>query len=292
MVRALSLHHPGRFPPATGQPLPINEPTLPINESTRFNIDSNLPRFSSPGSSAGCRVRPGDEAARLPPDPLALTPHESRPPSSAPQIVFSDVTGFVTAPFFRAKSAQNGQLRKVCFFVSDGKWGASASRFARSVSVENKLQTLTLLSIPFSARKSRQIPSRRACHRLSPLRHRSLLGRKSAQKRPSSRAPEDFVLCRVFRGTTACRGPRDATACRGPRCVTACRTCHRLCHRGLTRQPAERIRRLIRQSAEQSLSPFVTACHRLSPGRVFGWKKQPAEPPGFEAKSPTVRVTP
>ena len=51
-----------RFPPATGQP--IHEPTLPINESTRFNIDSNLPRSSSPGSSAGCRVRPGDEAVR------------------------------------------------------------------------------------------------------------------------------------------------------------------------------------------------------------------------------------
>ena len=61
--------------------------------------------------------------------------------------------------------------------------------------------------IPFSAWKSRQVPSRRACHRSSPLRHRSLLGRKSAQKRPSSRVPEEIVLRRVFRGTTACQGP-------------------------------------------------------------------------------------
>ena len=40
--------------------------------------------------------------------------------------------------------------------------------------------------------EKRRIPARRACHRLSPLRHRFVTGPKSAQKRPSSR--EDSVL--------------------------------------------------------------------------------------------------
>ena len=44
-----------------------------------------------------------------------------------------------------------------------------------------------MLRIPFSAPKSLRIPARRACHRLSPLCHRSLFGRKSAQKRPQFR---------------------------------------------------------------------------------------------------------
>ena len=126
---------------------------------------------------------------------------------------FSDVTGLCHRSVFGAKSAQNGQLREVCFFrVRRQVW--CPSLLIRSFSAENRLQTLTLLWIPFSAWKSRQIPSRRACHRSSPLRHRSLLGPKSAQNRPSSRTS-------FFAGFSVARQPaenlaRNAAACRGP----------------------------------------------------------------------------
>ena len=68
----------------------------------------------------------------------------------------------------------------------------------RSFSVE-----IGLTHLPCSARKSRQIPSRRACHRSPPLCHRSLLGRKMRKSGP---VPE-FRTRRVFRGPTASRGP-------------------------------------------------------------------------------------
>ena len=55
---------------------------------------------------------------------------------------------------------------------------------ARSFSAENRLQTFAVL--PFSAPKSLQIPTRRTCHHLSPLCHRSLFGCKSAQNWASS----------------------------------------------------------------------------------------------------------
>ena len=53
-----------------------------------------------------------------------------------------------------------------------------------------------VLRIPFSAPKSLRLPACRARHRLSPLCHRLLFGRKSAQKRPQFR---ELVLRRVFR---------------------------------------------------------------------------------------------
>ena len=178
---------------------------------------------------------------------------------------FSDVTGLCHHSVFGAKSAENGQLRKVRFFVPDVESGARASKFARfppktgftrflprkacefqpaepvaachrfvttrflgakvhktrpssrapwlrflvqkalktveseesvfcvglqvgcpslqirRFSVESGLQTTTLLSFPLS--EKRRIPARRACHRLSPLRRRSLWGRKVRQKK-------------------------------------------------------------------------------------------------------------
>ena len=55
------------------------------------NLIRNAPRFS-PGRSADPQALPSrrrnavKQLARLPPDPLALAPHESRPPLTAPQM--------------------------------------------------------------------------------------------------------------------------------------------------------------------------------------------------------------
>ena len=94
------------------------------------------------------------------------------------------------------------------------------SLYIRSFSVKNRLQTLTVLLTSFPARKSRQIPSRRACHRLSPLRHRSPLF-WAEKVRKSGQVPE-FQRTSFFAGFSVARQPaedlaRDATACRGPR---------------------------------------------------------------------------
>ena len=97
---------------------------------------------------------------------------------------------------FGAKSAPNGQLRK---FVFSCQTLSVVPEPPDSLVFGRKQAPDACCALP--------IPSRRACHRSSPLRHRSLLGRKSAQKRPSSRVLEDFVLRRVFHGTTASRGP-------------------------------------------------------------------------------------
>ena len=96
--------------------------------------------------------------------------------------------------------------------------------------------TFAVLRIPFSAPKSLRIPARRARHRLSPLCHRSLFGRKSAQKRPQFR---ELVLRRVFRGPTARRGPARSPAARrgGPSArrggPSARRACHQQCYRSV-----------------------------------------------------------
>ena len=77
------------------------------------------------------------------------------------------VTAFVTAPsgsVFGAKSAQNGQLRKVCFSCQTAS-GMPEPQV--SFSVESRLQTLTL-RIPLSARKTGEFHPAKlvtACHR-------------------------------------------------------------------------------------------------------------------------------
>ena len=200
-----------------------------------------------------------------------------------------NVTGLCHHSVFGAKSAENGQLRKARFFVSDVESGARASKFARFppktgskrspcsefrflprkacefqpaelVAACHRFVTTGFLgakvrktgpssaarqpaedqsrsptvaevvrqpaelvttdvtasvfpcrtasgmpeppnSLVFGGKRAqfsafgpekRRIPARRACHRLSPLRHRFVTGPKSAQKRPSSR--EDSVL--------------------------------------------------------------------------------------------------
>ena len=77
--------------------------------------------------------------------------------------------------------------------------------------------------------------------RMSPLCHRLLLGRESAQK--AAQFPEDFVLRRVFRGPTARRGP------------------------GLERGSPPRFRPAARQPAE-----LVTTDVTAPSGSVFGAK--------------------
>ena len=71
------------------------------------------------------------------------------------------VTAFVTAPsgsVFGAKSAENGQLRKVRFSVRR-QVGCLSLKF-RSFSVESRLQTLTLLSFQ-PGKQANSIPSER-----------------------------------------------------------------------------------------------------------------------------------
>ena len=82
---------------------------------------------------------------------------------------------------FGAKSAQNGQLRKVRFFVSDGKWDACASSFARFRSKAGSRRSLCSGFRFQPGKQANSIPPS-----LSPLVKRAI-GPKSAQKRPSSR---------------------------------------------------------------------------------------------------------
>ena len=100
------------------------------------------------------------------------------------------VTAFVTV--FGAKSAQAGQLRKVrflCFFVSDGKEPLVSLVFGRKQAPDAHF---ALDSVFSPEKQANSIPPSLSpfVTALSPLS----FGPKSAQKRPSSRVPEDFVL--------------------------------------------------------------------------------------------------
>ena len=95
---------------------------------------------------------------------------------------------FVTAPFLVQKALKTANSEKFVFSCQTASVAPEPFRFAcfRSKSGSRRslwivLQTLTLLDSAFSP-ENRQIPS--------PLS----FGPKSAQKRPSSRVPEDFVL--------------------------------------------------------------------------------------------------
>ena len=68
---------------------------------------------------------------------------------------FSDVTGLCHHSVFGAKSAENGELRKVRFLCP-----ASKVQPGRSFSAENLLQVFTVLRNPFSTAKNLRIPAR------------------------------------------------------------------------------------------------------------------------------------
>ena len=93
------------------------------------------------------------------------------------ELVTTDVTTDVTAPSgsgFWCKKRLKRSSPKSPFFVSDCKWDARASKFAGFRSKAGSRRQFSA----FGPEK-RRIPARRACHRLSPLRHRfSLWGRK------------------------------------------------------------------------------------------------------------------
>ena len=116
------------------------------------------------------------------------------------------------------KALKTANSEKFVFRVRRQVWCLSLQ--IRSFS-EIGLQTFAVLWIPFSARKSRQIPSRRACHRSSPL----AFGSKKVRK--SGPVPE---FRRVFHGTAACRGPCSERGSLPRSLVTVC---HRLCHRSV-----------------------------------------------------------
>ena len=109
---------------------------------------------------------------------------------------FSDVTGLCHHSVFGAKSAKNGQLRKVRFFVSDVESGARASKFAR-------------------------FPPKTGSTRLPCLSPLAFWVQKCAKPGPVS----ELLLRRVSRGPTARRGPGSMSDSRrgGP---SARRACH------------------------------------------------------------------
>ena len=79
------------------------------------------------------------------------------------------------APFFGAKSAPNGQVRRVRFScrTASGMPKPPNSQVFGERAPDNHFAQFSA----FGPEK-RRIPARRACHRLSPLCHRSLWGRK------------------------------------------------------------------------------------------------------------------
>ena len=90
------------------------------------------------------------------------------------ELVTTEESPLHPAPFLVQK-APNGRVRRVLFCV--GLRVGCPSLQIRRFSVESGLQTTTAQFSAFGPEK-RRIPARRACHRLSPLRRRSLWGRK------------------------------------------------------------------------------------------------------------------
>ena len=101
---------------------------------------------------------------------------------------FSDVTGLCHHSVFGAKSAENGQLRKVRFFVSDVESGARASKFARFLPKTGsaRLPRSEFRFLPRKACEFQPAELVAACHRFVTAR---FLGAKVRKTRPSSRAP-------------------------------------------------------------------------------------------------------
>ena len=135
---------------------------------------------------------------------------------------------------FGAKSAENGELRKVRFFVSGVKCAAWASKFAcfrsKSGSACSELRFL-----PRKACEFQPAELVTACFRFVTAR---FLGAKVRKTGPSSgtRSPQGFPRsdspARTWLGA---RQPAEVL----PRNTSACRTCHRRCHRcGLVQQSA------------------------------------------------------
>ena len=118
----------------------------------------------------------------------------------------------MSPPFGPKKCSKRptSQFPKSTFFPSDGKQGASASRFARFR--RKQARRARCSRFPFSATEMLASSIPLSLSPLSPLRHRSLLDRKSAQKRPSSRLSEDFVLHTIF-----CFSPKHGSL---PRLIT------------------------------------------------------------------------
>ena len=122
-----------------------------------------------------CRVFRGPTARRGPGSMSDSPPRWSvSPPSLSP----------LMSPFFAAKSAQNGRVRRVRFSCR----AASAMPKPPNSQVFGGKRAPDDHFAQFSAfgPEKRQIPARRACHRLSPLRHRlsplrhrSLWGRRA-----------------------------------------------------------------------------------------------------------------
>ena len=111
---------------------------------------------------------------------------------------------------FGAKSAENGKLRKVCFFVSCVKCAAWASKFAR-------------------------FPPKTGS-RCLPCSEIRFLPRKAREFQPAELVTADVTVY----NTSACRGtPPILPGLTRPRDTAARRSSNRRCHRSLTRQPAE-----------------------------------------------------
>ena len=101
---------------------------------------------------------------------------------------FSDVTGLCHHSVFGAKSAENGELRKVRFFVSDVESGARASKFACFPPKTGSRRSLCseFRFLPRKACEFQPAEPVAACHRFVTAR---FLGAKVRKTGPSSRAP-------------------------------------------------------------------------------------------------------
>ena len=85
-----------------------------------FVSDCNRAASASKFARLQCAKAAQDRVFRSEPD----SPPRFRPAARQPaELVTADVTA-PSGPVFGAKSAQNGQLRRVRFSVSDGKWDA------------------------------------------------------------------------------------------------------------------------------------------------------------------------
>ena len=130
---------------------------------------SGMPK---PPSSLVFRRKPAPDVSKFQPAEHVTACHRLMrwsvsPPSLSP--LMSPMSPLHPAPVFGAKRSSP----KSPFFVSDCKWDARASKFAGFRSKAGSRRQFSA----FGPEK-RRIPARRACHRLSPLRHRSLWGRK------------------------------------------------------------------------------------------------------------------
>ena len=129
----------------------------------------------------GAKVRKTGPSSRAP-SPQGFSrpdspPRTIRQPAEVVRQPAELVTTEVTAPsgsVFWCKKRSKRSSPKSPFFVSDCKWDAQASKYDH------------LAQFSAFGPEKRRIPARRACHRLSPLCHRSLWGRKVRKSAPSS----------------------------------------------------------------------------------------------------------